>query len=169
MKVKSLSIIFATLLSLANYAFAEIHSTSMKSNASIQATCSIRADDFSFGEIDQFNTQFITNNIFVKCNNAVSYTINGDDRAAKGLFLTNISGERLQYAVLTAPFNAWTTIFTTTSTINGISVGSNIQGVGTGNEKSHQIFLRVYGRDFGNVSLAAPGIYSDTFNISITY
>lgn len=139
----------------------------MKAEAKLQSSCTIRADDFSFGEINQFKTQFITNNIYVKCSNKVGYAINGDSRYAGALFMTNANGEKLQYGVLTSPYNSWSTVFTTPGVTNG--VGSSIIDGGSGTEKRHEIYLRVYGIDFGAAPLAAPGIYTDTFRISLTY
>ncbi len=165
MKNKTLTIATTITLLYTNSSFSSNISSTVKANASIQSTCSIRADDFSFGQIDQFKTDFISSNIFIKCNNGVGYTINGDSRALSAVYLTNSNGEKIQYAVLTSPYNFWLNVFA--PPIKG--KGSNIAGIGTGKENSHQIYLRVYGKDFGNVPLAAPGAYADTFNISVTY
>ncbi|PLT18573.1 spore coat protein U domain-containing protein [Ralstonia mannitolilytica] len=162
----TIAAVFMSLLTAPS--FAGSINTATKAIASIQSTCSIRADDFSFGEINQFQTQYITNHIYVKCNNGVAYTINGDSRYGQGnLYMTSSTGEQLNYGVNTQPRNAWDTVFTTPF---AAGFGSSIYGTGSGTENPHNIYMRVYGKDFGsNIPLAAPGIYTDTFHVSLTY
>jgi spore coat protein U-like protein len=163
--ISTIAIVFLSLLTAKS--FAGNTNTTMKATASIQSTCSIRADDFSFGTIDQFNTQYITTHIYVKCNNGVGYTIIGDDRHAPNLVATSSTGEQIQYAVVTQPVNGdWSVVFTKPF---GTGLGGTITGTGSGVENTHNIYMRIYGKDFGNVPLAAPGIYTDTFHVSLTY
>ncbi len=156
---------------LCQLAYATPITNTTKATATLAASCTIRVDDFSFGDVNLFTTQFISNNIYVKCNKGVSYTLNGEERIVTGLFMKNANGEKLQYAVLTSPYNSWSTIFTKPGILsNGINGGSNIVGSGSGSENSHKIYLRAYGKDFGvGAPLPAPGYYSDSFQVSITY
>jgi len=162
-------ILILSIFTFFNLASANDVKNNFTSSSTINGTCVLRADDFSFGEINQFATQFIASKIYVKCNKGLNYTIYGDSRFAATLFMKDNKGNQLQYGVLTQPNNAWSTIFSSGNFPGGITSTNIITGTGNGLEKNHNIYLRVYGVDFGNVPLATPGIYSDTFNISVIY
>jgi spore coat protein U-like protein len=136
-------------------------STSFSATATVLASCAVSATNLDFGTTGTLTSNIdSTSSIKVSCTNGSPYQIGLDAGTGTGATVTNrkmtLSGATVNYALYS----------NSSRTTNwGNTVGTDTVG-GTGTGASQ--LLTVYGR-VPSQSTPAPGTYTDTIVVTVTY
>ncbi len=152
----------AFLFSMSATSGASAQTDTFQVTATVNASCSVSATDLAFGVYDPFSATDIdgTVTLTVLCTNTTDYDIGLDEGTGGGATVTT--------RVMESGANDLTySLYQNTqrTTVWGDTVGvDTVSDTGTG---SNQTFT-VYGRLFA-LQNAAPGSYSDTVTVTVTF
>ena len=149
-----------------------VHAATATANLTVQinvtASCTINAATLDFGSTSLLATLIdATTTLSVTCTNTTPYSIgmdNGVNFSATRRMQQGASGNFIGYAIYTdaARTNPWTTASSSTT-----CTAANSCFLGTGNGSAQSI--TVYGRVPALGSGPAPGVYTDTVTMTVTY
>lgn len=183
MKTKILTIV-SVCLALNNISFAGTTIGKTQATAQLASSCTIRADNVSFGELSITNNypslsqwghiKSIANVVKVLCNNKLPYKINGSALTIKGgavgRFMPGATNanETLQYNVYSNSnlTNGW---FADGSSYLSYGVAGGVNGTGTGVENNHTLYFALYSPTVWPGYWPKPDTYSDTYILTLTY
>jgi len=153
----------AVILALAGYTPVRAATTTTTFNVSlaITASCAVSATPLAFGSSGVIAANIDnTSTVSVTCTNTTPYNVGLDAGAGTGATVATremtAGGATVNYTLYQNPGR---------STIWGNTVGTDTMG-GTGNGSAQ--ILTVYGR-VPSQSTPAPGAYSDTITVTVTY
>ena len=163
--VKTLGLVsaFTAIVTLAGYTPSQATTATATFNVSlaITASCTVSATPLAFGSTGVIGANIDnTSTVNVTCTNTTPYNVGLDAGTGTGATVTTremtAGGATVNYTLYQNPGR---------STIWGNTVGTDTVG-GTGNGSAQA--LTVYGR-VPSQSTPAPGAYSDTITVTVTY
>lgn len=146
-----------------NLAFADNTTNNFQTNATLNSTCSINANDLSFGTLVLGSTNSSSSKIDVLCSNSVAFSVSfnsglyGIDGAPASRLMKGSTGNESNI-----PYNLFKDAGKTRF-LGGTTAVSKINGVGTGVLQSFNIYAEAY------PTYVTPDIYSDTSTVTIVY
>lgn len=164
----------SSLLSLAAVCFglsvaaanAGTATTTMNVTANLVASCSVSATDLAFGNINVLTTNYdAQTNVVVTCTPSTAYTIGmgpgANYNATSGMRQMGSGANRIGYKLYQDSAR------TTTLWGDGVTaaLGTTLAGTGSGSAQT----FPVYGRVPVQAATPAPGAYSDTLTVTVTY
>jgi spore coat protein U-like protein len=163
MKKYLLSAFSLSALLVGSQAIAATATTTFTSKVIVTAACAVTATNIDFGTTGLFTANIdMTSTINVTCTTTTPYVVG----IGIGTYGTAVAARKMKTAAAAIPTVAYSLFRDTARTANwGLTAGTDtVAGVGTGLVQP----LTVYGRVPVQAAVA-PGTYTDTLSVTLTY
>lgn len=152
----------------AQAALAATASTTIAVSATVESTCAVSANPLTFGSYRPGQGNASANTTFaVRCARGIPFTVALDGGAGGGTVTQRV----MTFGSFKLQYNLYTSAARSTVWGDGTQSSATVSGTGHGLSTGQAIIETVYGQvpDLAGNQDLAPGLYTDTIRVTVSY